>query len=154
MRNRVYIKYIMQHKWYVILAGRRIGVPLRRLLVHDLSKFRLSEWKAYRNRFYAPDGSEWCNKTPEFDVAWLMHQRRNPHHWQYWVLVSDHGKLKPLVMPRKYVLEMVADWMGAGKAVTGKWDYQEWYRTNKEYMLLHPQTRELVEEILSGTCEE
>lgn len=24
-----------------------------------------------------------------FDLAWLKHQKRNPHHWQYWLLIND-----------------------------------------------------------------
>ena len=52
-------------------------------------------------------------------------------------------------MPRKYVEEMVADWAGAGKAITGKWDIAEWYASNKDKMILHPETRIMVEDLVS-----
>jgi hypothetical protein len=38
--------------------------------------------------------------------------------------------LKALPMPEKFVREMVADWMGAGRAITGRWDVNDWYRPN------------------------
>jgi hypothetical protein len=34
-----YFTYLVRHKWFVFLAGRRTGVPPRRLLIHDWSKF-------------------------------------------------------------------------------------------------------------------
>ena len=148
MRNRKYLGYILRHKWYVFIAGRKIGLPLWQGIMHDLSKFRVTEWFAYRNAFFTIDGIAQHKKTVEFDFAWLKHQHRNKHHWQYWLLLSDHGVSKPLEMPRRYVLEMVADWLGAGRAITGKWEHEEWFAANKEYMNLHPQTRKLVEEIL------
>ena len=150
MRNRNYLKYVLRHKWYVYIAGRMIGVPLWQRVMHDCSKFRISEWRVYSHTFFAADGSEQHMKTVEFDFAWLKHQHRNKHHWQYWVLVSDHGVSKALEMPRRYVLEMVADWIGAGRAITGKWEHHCWYEENKNCMNLHPKTRKLVEDILNS----
>jgi len=43
---------------------------------------------------------------------------------------------------------MVADWMGAGRAITGRWETKEWYGKNKGNMLLHPETRKMVEDVL------
>jgi len=57
----------------------------------------------------------------------------------------DRGDVIPLEMPEKYVKEMVADWMGAGRAITGRWECQEWYEKNKGKMILHKWTRNLVE---------
>lgn len=139
-----YLKYILKHKWYVFLAGTLTGAPLHRLLLHDLSKFRPSEWAAYANYFYK-DSSD----NSALNIAWLHHQRRNKHHWQYWYLVQDNGETVPQPMPESYVREMVADWAGAGKAATGRWDVSQWYRENKYSMKLHKETRTLVESILS-----
>lgn len=144
-----YLKYVLKHKWFVYIAGRRIGLSFWQSFQHDLSKFRFSEWFAYADTFYNPDGSRKIYaETPEFQKAWLYHQHRNLHHWQSWLLRMDRGDVIPLQMPKKYVLEMVADWMGAGKAITGKWEYQIWYNQNREKIILHPQTREFVENIL------
>lgn len=52
-------------------------------------------------------------------------------------------------MPEKYVREMVADWIGAGRAITGKYEAHSWYQQNKEKIQLHPQTKDLAEKILN-----
>lgn len=146
-RHWAYLKYVLKHKWFVFIASRMIGSSLWRALIHDLSKFRPSEWFAYANTFYGSDGSKLYNPTSEFDVAWLLHQHRNPHHWQYWILREDNpesGELKILEMPHKYTLEMVADWMGAGRAIMGRWECSDWYMKHKSKILLHPSTEALV----------
>jgi len=48
-------------------------------------------------------------------------------------------------MPPKYVREMIADWVGAGMAISGRKDPNPWYKKNKDKMLLHKDTRQLVE---------
>lgn len=50
-----------------------------------------------------------------------------------------------LPMPDKCRREMLADWRGASKAATGKDDTQNWYRKNKDKIILHPDTREWIE---------
>jgi hypothetical protein len=47
------------------------------------------------------------------------------------------------------VREMVADWMGAGRAL-GKPDTRGWYEANKDKQQLHPETRALVERLLEA----
>lgn len=85
----------------------------------------------------------------DFDVAWLHHQKSNPHHWQYWILIRDTGAEVILPMPEVYIREMVADWRGAGRAVE-KPDTLAWYAANKDKMRLHPDTRKRVEQLLGG----
>lgn len=145
-----YFKYVIRHKWFVLVAMKRIKGSLWRALVHDLSKCRPSEWKAYVTTFYAPDGSGHYKESLDFSYAWNFHQKRNPHHWQFWLLKPDGaGNATALPMPYKYVLEMVADWMGAGKAKTGKWnDVHDWYEKEKDSIVLHHFTKIAVEVIL------
>jgi hypothetical protein len=83
-----------------------------------------------------------------FDRAWLHHQHANPHHWQHWVLREDSGATKVLEMPEPLVRDMVADWMGAGRAITGRWEVHSWYAANREKIFLHPATRDMVELLL------
>lgn len=151
-RHWSYLKYVVRHKWFVFIASFRITVipPLWRMIVHDMSKFRPSEWFPYAETFYAPDGSKQYKPTEDFDIAWLHHQHRNPHHWQYWMLKQDNGKTKVIDMPREYIIEMVADWMGAGKAITGEWEVKEWYGNNKHKIVMSDKTKELVEWIING----
>jgi hypothetical protein len=151
-----YLRYVLRHKWFVWLAGRELGVSFWQLLVHDWTKFLPCEWLAYVRSFYNPDGTrrKWTDRTPDekesFNAAWNHHQKLNPHHWQYWVLItdSDEPRQRALPMPMKYVREMVADWIGAGRAITGHNDVVGWYQKNRDSILLHEQTRMQVEKLL------
>jgi hypothetical protein len=160
-----YLKYVLVHKYFVFVAGLKTKAPIWLLLIHDWSKFLPSEFIPYAQYFYGEDlklkesyqtftfyGIE--ENVPfgyfardRFNVAWLYHQRRNPHHWQYWYLIQDSDPNFAIPMPEKYVREMVADWAGAGRAITGKWEVSAWYEKNKEKILLHPETRSLVENL-------
>ena len=156
----------MRHKWYVYKAGRLLGVSFWQLLTHDWSKFLPSEWFPYVDYFYGKKYTQaeieraWrltiSVKTPDeikndFDIAWNKHQKRQPHHWQYWVLLTDNEtpRLRALPIPQKYVLEMVADWAGAGKAITGKWEFEEWFLKNKDVYILEDGTRYRVQQAIT-----
>lgn len=159
-----YLRYVLLHKWFVLLGCIELGVPLRGI-VHDLSKFRPSEWFPYVNYFYGkylyqtesdiPGGLKSLfifSKTKadakrEFDAAWLKHQNRNSHHWQHWVLMPDDGGIEVLPMPDADRREMLADWRGAGRAL-GNPDTRGWYQKNRDNMRLHPFTRAWIEQQL------
>jgi hypothetical protein len=154
MKHLRYLHYVVRHRWFVFVAACRLGIPWRGF-VHDLSKFRWSEWKPYADYFYGRDSSKnrEANKDKKpydtgdaaFDYAWLLHQKRNRHHWQYWMLPLDDGGTRCLPMPDRYRREMVADWIGAGMAITGRKDWRPWYERNKSTIRLHPETRAWVE---------
>jgi hypothetical protein len=146
-----YFKYLFWHKWYVFVECLKFGL-IWQGVIHDWSKVLPDELIAYANYFYGGDKRKDRFYTPsqgtyEFNVAWLKHQHRNPHHWQSWLLKEDSGKEFALKMPKKYVYEMICDWRGAGRA-QGFNDTLGWYKTNKEKMILHPETRALVEQLL------
>ena len=155
-----YLSYVLRHKWYVFLQCYKFGIPWLGL-VHDWSKFLPSEFIPYARYFYNPDGTPKQRRDDTgyykpadtgdaaFDFAWLLHQKRNRHHWQWWILPEDSGGIKVLQMPVKYWLEMLADWVGAGLA-QGAPDTAGWYAANKEKMTLHESTREWIEDTLSG----
>jgi len=143
-----YLKYVLRHKFFVLMACRLTGASLWRGFVHDLSKFRPSEWIPYTHTFYAKDGSKRYKPTLDFDLAWNAHQKRNPHHHQYWTILRDDSTIETLPMFEVYVREMIADWVGAGIAITGYNEVHKWYEKNKDKMRLHPDTRELVEKVL------
>ena len=160
-RYRRYLSYVLRHKWYVYLAARDLGIPWRGL-VHDLSKLRPSELMPYARYFYNPDGTNRNRRdktgyyragntgSPFFDIAWMNHQHRNPHHWQHWLLVYDEEGARPLPMPREYILEMIADWIGASMAQGFGPDVRPWYEQHKDDMILHPYTRREVEHHILG----
>jgi Family of unknown function (DUF5662) len=160
-----YASYVARHKWFVLRAGLKTKAPLWRLLIHDWSKLTPAEWFPYVQTFYGHDDAFYRDawrigvhiKPPcghrlrdetAFDRAWLHHQHRNSHHWQHWLLREDDGPTKALPMPESLVREMVADWLGAGRAITGKWGATGWYRENRDRIVLHPDTRLRVEQLL------
>lgn len=145
-----YLKYVLRHKYFVMIACKMLKLHPRVGLLHDISKFRLTEFIPYANCFYKSDGTGQYVESEEFTEAWNHHQKRNKHHWQYWVITWDRGISEPIQMPLKYVQEMVADWMGTGRAITGKWEVKEWYNKNKETIQLHPISRLDVETLLNS----
>ena len=147
--HRKYAGYVARHKWFVLLAGLRTGAPLWRLLIHDYSKLSPAEWRPYVAKFYGALSEE-PHVRASFDAAWLHHQHHNPHHWQHWILRKDDGDTKALRMPQKLVREMVADWMGAGRAITGRWEVAGWYATNRHKIILHPTTQREVDNLIAG----
>lgn len=141
----MFVKYLWQlirHKWFVFLAACKLGIPWLGV-VHDWSKFLPSEFVPYARFFYGgyPERAEAQRQCPgysgptklstkrAFNVAWNHHQKRNRHHWQYWMLTnnSDEPQTICLDMPRKYRKEMLADWQGAGRAY-GNPDTAGWYK--------------------------
>ncbi len=142
-----YAKYVARHKWFVLVAGRRTKAPLWRLLIHDWSKLAPAEWSPYVAKFYGPLSSD-PHVKEAFDAAWLHHQHRNAHHWQHHVLRRDDSTVEALEMPLPLVREMVADWMGAGRAITGRWEVGAWYAANCRKMRLHPSAVREVERLL------
>lgn len=164
--HAAYFYYVLRHKLYVFRACRALHVPLWQAVLHDWTKFLPSEWGPYAAYFYGPSEppinygelfarqnrtatvAAWKeDRQRAFDRAWNAHQKRNRHHHQYWLLTFDDGGTKALEMPETDVREMVADWVGAGRAL-GKPDTRAWYAANKDKMQLHPTTRQLVEQLL------
>jgi hypothetical protein len=146
MRHARYLRYVLRHKWFVLVAGLRTGAPIWRLVIHDWTKFTPAEWTPYVNRFFSGSaGKEDKSADPdEFHRAWTHHWHRNAHHWEHWLRADG----EPMEMPEALVREMVADWMGAGRAITGRWEVCEWYAQTKAKQRIHPRTRVLVEWLL------
>lgn len=142
--------YLLLHKWYVLLAGVRLGVPLWALIIHDWTKWRRAEWQPYVQHFY--DGGAWRERPDAraaVEAAQLMHVTTNPHHWQYW-----QGR----EMPHVYVREMLADWESANRVRRRllPWlggdappSVTAWYAAHSTTITLHPRTRAMVELLLS-----
>lgn len=175
-----YLKYVLKHKWYVFWAGWKLANDwqellrlLPRLVVHDWSKLTPREWLPYARFFYGKypkwndvhgDARNFINRYHEdvaadFKIAWNHHQKTNDHHWQYWLLVNDSAepKIQPLDMPDIAIKEMVADWVGAGFAITGKIEVADWYRKNYDKIILSERTRERVDFLVNfaqGLLEE
>jgi hypothetical protein len=135
-----YLWTVTRHKWFVFVECCRVGMPLRGLL-HDMSKFRPSEFFAYARYFNGDRSREGTQDA--FDMAWLLHQKRNRHHWQWWMLPLDDGGTQLIPMDAASRAEMLCDWRGAGRtygSVTS-----EWYAANKPRIRLAYETRAWIE---------
>lgn len=187
-----YLRYVLLHKWYVFRAGVALNgwTPrwVWRLLIHDLSKFRPSEWQAYADSFYrdAPtdvmvefgltkiseSDARWgafqerlatikASRRAAFNYAWLLHQHRNDHHWQHWLLQEDNGPRLVLLMPAVCADEMLADWVGAGTKILTRPTLRHciaetiaWYCKSRGLIQLRDATRARVERNLLALAEE
>lgn len=144
-RHWQYLKYVIRHKLFVFQECLMLGVPIWIALLHDWDKFMPDEWFPYARTFYKPDGTKQYQESDEFTRAWLLHQNRNKHHWQFWMITWDRGTTECLPIPDVYRREMLADWRGAGRAITGKDNTLDWYIANRAKMHLHPDTRAWVD---------
>jgi hypothetical protein len=142
-----YLAYVFRHKYHVFIEGMKLGVSPLSLLIHDWTKFLPLELISYACTFRTKNGEKQYIPHPDFNRAWNSHEKRHKHHWQYWVLIYDTGKLEPLEIPVRHRKEMLADWKGAGIAL-GKPDIRAWYLDNRNNIMLHEKTRQWVEEML------
>lgn len=151
-----YLKYIDEHRNNVYGAfrkhGQRICLCLSliglsyhklrgRISKHDLSKYGSEEFEPYRNTFFPKENEE--KNAEAFSKAWKHHYSINDHHWQYWI---ENGK--PKEMDRLAIAEMLLDW--EAMSMHFKNSPIEWYRANKNDIILGKHTRELVEKTLTS----
>lgn len=130
-----YLKYITQHKWYVAIECFKMRLYLH-AFTHDLSKLRPSEFFPYAEKFFSGDYAyRYLYVEQRFEEAWNHHQKRNRHHWDYWVNSSG----MPIPIPKKYILQMIADWRAMGRKFGDT--ARDYYLKNMDRMKLHPRTK-------------
>ncbi len=152
-----YLKYVLRHKLFVYRAGRVLNVGFWQLLIHDWSKFKPFQFVGYARYFYKPDGSDYTRDeqrseaiTSDFNRAWNEHIHNNPHHWQYWILTLESTKGILLEIPDIYVFEMLADWIGAGRA-QGRNDLRKWFETREGLeQRMHPTSYQFVRSLVEA----
>ena len=151
-----HLKTVLIHKYHVFRACIDCGIPFRGL-VHDLSKLSLSEIYIYKyySGTYSPIVNE--KKSIGYSSAWQHHKCRNKHHWQYW-LDEEDGSIYPIKIPIKYLIELVCDYIGAGKAYDKtKWTKDtplNYYNTQKDKIIMHKDSKQLLEDIFIMISEE
>lgn len=107
----------LHRKWarrYCAMAGIRW-----RGLKHDLSKYSPTEF--FESARYWTGNESPINAAKRqhgYSKAWLHHRGRNTHHWAYWVDNFSEGMVV-YPMPRDDFVEMVCDFLAAGKAYYG-----------------------------------
>ena len=119
---------------------------------HDNSKYQSEELLPYARHFY-PANKVTEDIEDDFNYAWNHHQKVNLHHWQYWVVVEDGGKLTPLDMPKEYILEMICDHFSFAFTKNDLTEIFKWYAKNRDNMTLSEKTRKTYEDILNAIKE-
>ena len=147
-----HLRNILVHKFWVYYFGRRIGLDWSQCIFHDISKFSPVEfWESVKHYQGISSPIHACKKVNGYSLAWQHHKGHNPHHYEYWTDNYDSGTTL-IKMPYKYALEMIADWMAAGRTYQGKnWSFEsqcDWWKTKKETtpgLSIHPETRALLD---------
>ncbi len=152
-----HLKLITIHRWYVFLYCCMAGMPIRGLK-HDLSKYSPTEFlesiKYYQGNRSPIDA---CKEVNGYSSAWLHHKGRNPHHYEYWQDNFDKGG-EALKMPFEYALELICDYLAAGRAYMKKkftyaGEYKWWQAKRSNPLAMHPQTLMFVELMLKEMAD-
>lgn len=142
-------KTVIPHKIEVFKAG--IGVcdslglddwerrrMVERLIVHDFSKFSCDEHMAYSSFNFKDSSKNSESAKMNFEQAWNHHKHHNDHHPEHWLSVKRDGTTQPLVMDRFCQMEMIADWIGAGRTYGSS--IEAWLPNNIHTFVFHPTT--------------
>ena len=136
-----HLKTVLTHKYWVFYYSVQFGIPIRGLM-HDLSKFHPVEFFE-SVKYYTGTSSpiDECKKDNGYSKAWLHHKGVNKHHYEHWQDNFDNGG-KPLCMPYKDTLEMLCDYLGAGRAYNGKNfsfqnEYEWWKNKSSKPLAMH-----------------
>ena len=149
-----HFKTITYHRWLVMCGCFQVGLYWQGL-THDLSKYSPTEFlvgaKYYQGN-KSPNGAEREDKG--YSEAWMHHKGRNRHHYEYWTDMSLQTRCyESVMMPRKYLAEMVMDRRAACIVYQGK-NYDrssalKYLLSSREKDLMHPETRRQLEYILT-----
>ncbi len=149
-----HFRTITKHRHQVIKHCFHAGI-LWQGLRHDLSKYTPTEFipgAKYYQGGRSPNAKE--RETNGYSKAWLHHQGRNRHHFEYWQDYNPQTRLKePVKMPLRYVKEMFCGRVAASKIYSGS-DYTEdmplaYFQKGKYCRLIHPETSDLIESLLT-----
>ena len=119
-------------------------------LIHDLSKYSPTEFFESVKYYQGTDSPIVAAKKDKgYSLAWQHHKGRNPHHYEYWTDNYDNGTTT-LIMPYKYFVEQICDYIGAARAYMGK-DFSyvkewEWWKARKSRGLaMHPKVIQMLD---------
>lgn len=143
-----HFKTVCIHKYFVFIECAACGI-LWQGIIHDFSKFGPTEFVSSAKHFQGNRSPIEAEKDAVgYSKAWLHHKGRNKHHWEYWTDFSESGDIIANEIPYKYVVEMVCDWIGAGKAYSkDKWtqaDPINYFNSHRQGRYFHPKTEKLL----------
>lgn len=130
-----YYQALTKHITLVNEYGKKFGVSGDLLEIHDKSKWGRHEFPFYANRFHGN-----MIHDAKFIKAMNHHLRTNMHHPEYWISLKGN----PVPMPRKHILEMIADWHAASFQYTGSDDIQDWLNRKLDRNKFHPTSLDIL----------
>ena len=148
---------VLKHKYWVFHYAVRLRIPIRGFF-HDFSKFHPTEF--FESVIYYTGTSspiDECKKVNGYSGAWMHHKGHNKHHYEYWQDNFDNGGV-PLCMPYKETIEMLCDYLGAGKAYNGrnftfKKEYEWWKVKSSKPLAMHEVQKNFFEYVFSEMAE-
>lgn len=151
---------ILKHKFWVSYYCNFAGLYWQGI-VHDLSKLSFTEfWESVRYYDGKVSPIEIRKKKWGYSNAWLHHRGRNKHHYEVWTDNYDWG-VTTIRIPYKYALELICDFLGAGRAYYGdsftpqkELEYWENRKKNNPNMKIHPDTKKFIDTMLNIFVEE
>lgn len=129
-------KTIRTHRKWVKYYCRLAGIRWRGWK-HDLSKYSPTEFLESA-RYWTGTSSpiNEAKKQQGYSRAWLHHRGRNSHHWAYWADNFSEGMII-YPMPRDDFVEMVCDFLAAGRAYSGEYftysSERAWWLKDREH---------------------
>ena len=119
-----HLKTVRTHRKYVRKTCFKMGLFWQGL-THDLSKYSLTELKICK--YYTGKGSphQVAREELGYSPSWIHHYHTNKHHHMFWIDETETGEIIPMKMPYRFVIESLADMLGASKAYnTINWEPQ------------------------------
>jgi len=142
-----HFKTITKHKLVVGFYCSKMGLYWQGFM-HDWSKYSFKEFFTSARYFQGTSSPISAEKTKlGYSYAWQNHHNKNKHHWEYWT-DWEKGQVYGVKIPFKYVLEMVADYIGAGKIYGGKgWTQHtplQYHLKTRDHRIYHKETDSLL----------
>lgn len=157
-----HFKTIQAHRKEVRRLCIKVGIPWQGIF-HDLSKFSPTEFIPGAHYYVGTKSPNVVERQKNgYSLAWMHHQGRNKHHFEYWMDYDLKGRGKlPVKMPLRYLKEMFCDRIAASKVYQGENYVSEaslnYFRKGGAKKMMHPTTAKWLEywlEILAQEGEE
>lgn len=158
MRNLFkHLKIIRTHRRWVIKYCSKMGI-IWQGLVHDLSKYSLTELSICKYYTGKKSPHQVARDTIGYSPSWIHHYHTNKHHFQYWWDESETGKIIPMKMPYKYIIESFCDMLGASKAYNPKaWEpkmlLDYWNTKCVGQRIMHPDSMAFLEMLIERLAQ-
>lgn len=149
-----HLKIVRTHRKWVRYYCRLAGIRWRGWK-HDLSKYSPTEfWESVRYYQGTSSPIKAAKETKGYSDAWFHHRGRNRHHWAYFADNFSEG-LTINLMPEDDFVEMVCDFLGAGRAYSGdafsySGEYAWWLKERDSgSRAMHPNNKQMLDIIFS-----